>query len=638
MRNIDYFPLAGGIDRFSPPLQKKAGRLLDCLNFEQEFGKSGYRRVDGYTPLLGGNLVKAPDDFSSAEWTKVNVTAGADLIQEAGETDLIRYVEQPIVWSPGARMTFAVSIKKGVSDTAIVQIIESDGNSARARFNLAHATVSAVVAEGDVTEPRAGATMGADGFVRCVLSAQTSQPVVAVRIYPLGSIEAEFGQGRSVQAKGATVAGVAVPGAGPIRGVATLGNEVFALRDNAGDELATLWRADMVAQQWVPVKADLQPGGRLRAIQHNFFGTPDKRGLYCVDGKNAPWEITPGSITQFDPGKATDTSSTSIQPSLGAHTFTVSADLAWKVGDELMFFSGGQRMIGTVTDYTGTSLQVDITWLTPPAIQPVSGGVEWTFDSDTESWTAIGGSVSQDAGELVAEKTGGAGNLHVVSPGSQTIDGSVFTRIRTVARADSGATYSSLTVFYTTAGHGFDNAYRKIIPVVLGTSPQEIVADMADLTAGGDDWTENTITQIRFSFGGANDTGTFRFDEVALEGDEPVPLDDWYIFSRSYPWPIDVAAHRQKLWIARPDGQLEGSKTGEPTDWSSDTVAVAVGDDISGIASVKGALAAICRNSTRVLVGSSVTDFELQDISLEAGALFGSVAELGRSHNCGSGR
>lgn len=50
---IEYTPLSGGLDLVSGAMNVKAGRMAECLNFEQVFGRQGYRRIDGYERFDG---------------------------------------------------------------------------------------------------------------------------------------------------------------------------------------------------------------------------------------------------------------------------------------------------------------------------------------------------------------------------------------------------------------------------------------------------------------------------------------------------------------------------------------------------------------------------------------------------------
>jgi hypothetical protein len=53
MTKVDYTALTGGLDFVSGTVAVKPGRVSECLNFEQVFGKQGYKRIDGYERFDG---------------------------------------------------------------------------------------------------------------------------------------------------------------------------------------------------------------------------------------------------------------------------------------------------------------------------------------------------------------------------------------------------------------------------------------------------------------------------------------------------------------------------------------------------------------------------------------------------------
>lgn len=90
---------------------------------------------------------------------------------------------------------------------------------------------------------------------------------------------------------------------------------------------------------------------------------------------------------------------------------------------------------------------------------------------------------------------------------------------RTVARS---AGIWDGKIFYSTAGHGESASYYKQFPAEV-FAQLEVVGnrftfelDMAELTAGGNDWITNTITGIRLDFDQANNAGAFKLYSVRI--------------------------------------------------------------------------------------------------------------------------
>jgi hypothetical protein len=130
----------------------------------------------------------------------------------------------------------------------------------------------------------------------------------------------------------------------------------------------------------------------------------------------------------------------------------------------------------------------------------VLGTVSYAFLDTVLSWSASDATVVAGADAAIYTQTGAGPKL--LTP-SLTIDGATDYIIRLdierTANRSSG-TWDG-TVYYTTGGHGESASYRKTFPeITLAQGRQFVEIDMSALTAGGTDWTTNTITQIRFDF------------------------------------------------------------------------------------------------------------------------------------------
>lgn len=181
------------------------------------------------------------------------------------------------------------------------------------------------------------------------------------------------------------------------------------------------------------------------------------------------------------------------------------------------------------------------------------------FAATAESWTASNGTAVQSNGALVLTKTGGSGNLHGVSPGSLTIDGSKY---RYVVIRLRGSVSTTPVVFYTTSGHGFDTNYRKVSPTAIVGSDRTLIFDMWSLTAGGTDWATNTITQFRISFMSVADAAAFNVEWAAVatdvrgEGVAPIPAIRHGFISNIDGWTATGGS------VAWSDGALVATKSG----------------------------------------------------------------------------
>lgn len=96
--------------------------------------------------------------------------------------------------------------------------------------------------------------------------------------------------------------------------------------------------------------------------------------------------------------------------------------------------------------------------------------------------------------------------------------------------------------------------------------------------------------------------------------------------------PTKVEAHKNHLFFAFPGGSVQHSSLGDPLTWNPITGAaeIAVGDDITDLQSAAPAnLVILARNSVSILYGSDTTDWQLEVITNEAGALPYTVEKMG---------
>jgi hypothetical protein len=130
---------------------------------------------------------------------------------------------------------------------------------------------------------------------------------------------------------------------------------------------------------------------------------------------------------------------------------------------------------------------------------PLKSGRLWTFDGSTEGFVATGGEVLP-ASPLGMDLRNAAGDSMLRSPRGLALDGSRYSLVLVrMTRTRAGAAWDG-SIFYSTANHGEAGDYQAkprdgADPAVNETVV--LVYDMANLRAGGDDWTSSLIDQIR---------------------------------------------------------------------------------------------------------------------------------------------
>lgn len=121
----------------------------------------------------------------------------------------------------------------------------------------------------------------------------------------------------------------------------------------------------------------------------------------------------------------------------------------------------------------------------------------WEFGGSVDGWTASGASLSLSSYGI--QLTASTADQSLFSPGI-TIAGAEHNKVRARLKRVDGVAWQG-TLYYSTAGHGYSESYKKTIAEPDWPGWRIIEWDMEDLTAGGADWLESTITGIRLDLG-----------------------------------------------------------------------------------------------------------------------------------------
>jgi len=150
--------------------------------------------------------------------------------------------------------------------------------------------------------------------------------------------------------------------------------------------------------------------------------------------------------------------------------------------------------------------------------KPVKTLKLWTFDGSTEGFTPVGSKVSPAPGSglsvIVADPT-------LRSPKGLNVPGGQYQLVLVrLTRTQPGAAWDG-ALYYSTAAHAetinfFGKPKSGADPKVGETTT--LVYDMSKLAAGGPDWTQSTIDQIRFDLED-RPGGAFLIRQVAIAED-----------------------------------------------------------------------------------------------------------------------
>lgn len=331
----EYVTLSGGIDERSDALNIKPGRLVQCMNWEQVFGKVGYRTVRGYERYDGNN---SPSD---AVYHVLNYDAGtaainaSDAITNLAATATARVVSNTIT-----------SGSVGGGDAAGVLVITAVVGTFADDDQIRVGGVQKATANG-ASEQQTYASDRSNYETR----------IRAARAYYRGLISA-------------------VPGEGEILGGCVFDGFVYAVRNAVGSATAVLHFAvddrlsAFLPNGWTAVVTGLAPSVDYRFEVANFSGDTEGLSLFMVNGRNRVLQLrrtnASHTTTWADDIWGTEGTSTSnVAIGLGAKTVTVTGAGAkdWTAGDILILRSladWSKSMTGTITAYNSGTGQLDM--------------------------------------------------------------------------------------------------------------------------------------------------------------------------------------------------------------------------------------------------------------------------------------
>lgn len=317
---VDYMPLTGGLDYVSGSVTVKAGMLADCLNFEQVFGMTGYRRIDGYE-RFDGRL-----EPHLAQYFVLEFDGG---VTEPSVGDILYTTSS-------------------LAQLIVLQVNKTSGtwgSNAAGNMIVAYAHDGLVLDNYDI---HSGSPAGPVILVAAADIYQGSQASISDHLAYKKLAQA---QRRALIDK--------PPGEGAILGVAVYRDDVIAVRNNAGNGTANMWKSS--DSGWVAIKTGLRPYGRWQFAVANFSGNTEKLTLYGVGGGNGlvSWDGT--TFTQAGPIFGSQaTSSTTKDFASGPATVSINESTrSWVVGDKITIYSKSnpERYIeGTISAYSHPSV------------------------------------------------------------------------------------------------------------------------------------------------------------------------------------------------------------------------------------------------------------------------------------------
>lgn len=197
-----FFPLAGGLDLLTPAISMPPGRTFDCVNYEPEIS-GGYRRIDGYERFDGH-----PSPTENAKYVTVKATLTATVA-----------IDAMIVGSLSGTTGKLVGM---VTFPAYTLLIISGVDATTGTYFTSESLKVGAAVVGMVIEDSMQASDAEEDADYTLLAANDIRRAI-----------------------------LPVPGSGPIRGVFSLADDVYAFRDNENATAQQLWKASPTG--WIPI-------------------------------------------------------------------------------------------------------------------------------------------------------------------------------------------------------------------------------------------------------------------------------------------------------------------------------------------------------------------------------------------------
>lgn len=172
----------------------------------------------------------------------------------------------------------------------------------------------------------------------------------------------------------------------------------------------------------------------------------------------------------------------------------------------------------TIRQSATDNLAQSISLITAGVAGGFDPGAMWYFDTTTESWAGVNGTLVWNNGWVEFTATGVDPRL---SSPTIAVAGTMYSTIRARVKRLAGSGWHG-SAHYTTAAHGMTAAYKKDIadPALAIGDIAVLEWDMSTLTAGGTDWVDSTITKIGLDLG-LTSADVFSFDWVAVGRNAP---------------------------------------------------------------------------------------------------------------------
>lgn len=160
--------------------------------------------------------------------------------------------------------------------------------------------------------------------------------------------------------------------------------------------------------------------------------------------------------------------------------------------------------------------------VTPKQFFTVAAGLSWEFTNTNDVWVSTNITPTNNATFISLVSTTADPQF---SKSGLSFSGLSNRYVATRITRKAGAWVNELQLYYSTAGHGYSASYyaSAIVATLVVDEATIVVWDMWQITAGGTDWKDNTITGLRIDY--TNVTAiTWQVDWIGVGNLNPLEL------------------------------------------------------------------------------------------------------------------
>lgn len=308
----DFFPLKGGLNLVTPPIEMPAGNAIACLNYEASF-KGGFERVTGFERFDGR---AKPSDARFTALPMVT-TADAGLAvgdsvngQTSGATGVVSFISATRMFVAVTKQTGVFQVGENLREGVTVRGVIASGSAVGVDINQNFEAAAAIYRADILVVPGAGQIRGVIRFNNVVYAFRNNAGNTAVDIYkstvagwvnvPLfeevaftaGANSVDDGDVLTQGGVTATVRRVVVR-TGSLGSSTAIGILVISgrLGGNFAAGAATTTGGGTLTLGGAQTAITIAPSGRFEFVVENFGGATATRRVYGCDGQNRGFEF-----------------------------------------------------------------------------------------------------------------------------------------------------------------------------------------------------------------------------------------------------------------------------------------------------------------------------------------------------------